>query len=84
MTVKELSPQKSFVSRILASKPLYIYSSSDKNGNVCWFIIRSDERSIEKLKQTTDRDTINIRDYGEVIKAGLGKSPDKKIVESCG
>jgi hypothetical protein len=66
----------SFVKKIKGQKPLYIYSSVNFFGEPVWFVLKSDERKMAKLKSTTKEQTIDIRDYGVVVAKGLGAKPN--------
>ena len=75
--ISQSAPQ-SFVEKLKQQNnaTLCVIRTHDHQARACWFLLKTDERRIIKLKCTLHDEMIDLTRFGEVIESGWG-APEK-------
>jgi len=52
---------------------------AQENSKDCWFYVRMNPGSYSEYKSKMKKGDLNIRDYGEILFSGWGKTPPEDI-----
>ena len=65
--------------RVIKGCFVYPVHGKDK-GRPCWYYVLVDEEKLDDFKAKVATGTIDLADYGRILKSGWGKDPPKNIV----
>lgn len=60
--------------------PVHILRSKNRDGEHCYFILRTSKARFTQLLAKKNRESVNIADYGEILASGYGSTPSARVV----
>lgn len=62
--------------------PIHFIHGNDQNGRRCYFFILAPQHKYSMLENHFGHDTVNVRDYGQIVASGFGRIPSAKTLQN--
>jgi len=58
---------------------IFLITGKDSSGRAAWYYVRISATKSIRFEKLNGADSLNLNDWGEIIRSGFGKSPQQSI-----